>query len=285
MDTQSEQAPHTGSGIGNDSCNISHLGGKDPFALISTQSVGPLCQKCPRLSHWEEVCTASCGHWRGYLLLAPCNPQRWVTWYFPPHLVFVVSPWRDDLYYLGQKIKEAIFALIPWSLHLTSPENQPWLRNCLTALQNVVVKLNSGKTASLFMLSLQFTRNRALDPERCNKCFLKIMHTPNFFFLFLFICIFRENTGRKNLFQTSLLNSRCLSSLFRTVFHHRKHITTIIFPWIPISVPADDTSADAALYSSSGPQLPINHPFMLWKWNKVTSGIWVPAENKCSPAA
>lgn len=97
---------------------------------------------------------ARCGHWRDYLLLAP---QRWVTWYFPPHLVVVVSPWRDDLYCLGWKIKEGFLTLIPWSLHLKSPENQPWLRNCLAALQNASVKLNSGKTASLLLLSLQYS--------------------------------------------------------------------------------------------------------------------------------
>lgn len=103
----------------------------------------------------EEVCkTACCGYRRDYLLLAP---QRWVTCYFPPHLVYVASPWRDDLYYLGWEIKEGVLTLIPWSLHLTSPENQRWLRNCFTALQNVAVKLNSGKTASLLLLSLRYS--------------------------------------------------------------------------------------------------------------------------------
>lgn len=35
--------------------------------------------------------------------------QRWVMWYFLPHLVFVVPPWSDDLYYLALQIKEGVF--------------------------------------------------------------------------------------------------------------------------------------------------------------------------------
>lgn len=55
MDTQSEQAPHTGSRIGNDRCNISRLK-KIAFSLVSTQADGPLCCKCQRSRPWKEVC-------------------------------------------------------------------------------------------------------------------------------------------------------------------------------------------------------------------------------------
>lgn len=48
-------------------------------------------------------------------------PQRWVEWYFPPHLVFVVSPWRDDLYYLGWEIKEGFFHCDPMKLASYEP--------------------------------------------------------------------------------------------------------------------------------------------------------------------
>lgn len=146
MDTQSEQAPHTGSRIGNDRCNISHLE-KCPFSSRQHTSWCTVVLKMPKIRTlkiglWGDLLWSIKQHWRDCLLLAP---QRWVEWYFPPHLVFVVSPWRDDLYYLGWEIKEGFLTVIPWSLHLTSPENQPWLRNCLAALQNVAMKLNSGK--------------------------------------------------------------------------------------------------------------------------------------------
>lgn len=39
--------------------------------------------------------------------------QRWVVWYFLPHLVFVVPPWSDDLYYLALQIKEGVFRSDP----------------------------------------------------------------------------------------------------------------------------------------------------------------------------
>lgn len=43
--------------------------------------------------------------------------------------------------------------------------------------------------------------------------------------------------------------------------------------------------ANTGLCSCSGPWLPIHQPFILCKWNKVTSGNQLPAGSKCSPAA
>lgn len=67
MDTQSEQAPHTCSRIGNDRSNISHLG-KELGSCAPSQTGGIK----DAIDHTPEVCTtAGFGHWRDYLLLAP----------------------------------------------------------------------------------------------------------------------------------------------------------------------------------------------------------------------
>lgn len=163
MDTQSEQAPHTGSGIGNDSCKISNLKKIKILFFSSAQQLMDCCAKNGTdLTLRRGYVAASCGHLRDYLLLAP---QRWVTWCFLPHLVFVVSPWRDDLYYLGREIKEGLSILIPWSLHLSD--------DCTTALLHCKMwpwsktgrknKNKSKKTASLLLLSLQCPGSCSLD--------------------------------------------------------------------------------------------------------------------------
>lgn len=102
MDTQSEQAPYTGSRRGNDRCNISHIRN----SLFTHQHTGwwAAVFQMPKIkTQKKQVSNLFWSKFDGHLLLAP---QRWVKWYFPPHLVFVVSPWRDDLYYQGWEIKE-----------------------------------------------------------------------------------------------------------------------------------------------------------------------------------
>ena len=59
---------------------------------------------------WTVAVAVAVACWRSCLLLAP----QWLAeWYFPPHLFFVVSPRRDDLYYLGCEIKEGFLTVIP----------------------------------------------------------------------------------------------------------------------------------------------------------------------------
>lgn len=150
MDTQSEQAPHTGSRIGNDRCNISHFREeKKSFLSLSchhTSWWSAVVLKMPKIKTLKiglpgDLLWSVKQRLRDYLLLAP---QRWVEWYFLPHLVFVVSPWRDDLYYLGWEIKEELSHCDPGkACILQAPRISPWLRNCLAALQNVAMKLNS----------------------------------------------------------------------------------------------------------------------------------------------
>lgn len=66
MDTRSEQAPHTCSRIGNDRCNISHLGKESAAVLLPDRGIKNAQDQAP------EVGTAACfGHWRDYLVLAP----------------------------------------------------------------------------------------------------------------------------------------------------------------------------------------------------------------------
>lgn len=102
MDTQSEQAPHTGSRIENDRCNISHFRNSSFFR----QHTGwwTVVLKMPKIKTlkiglpgdvvvliWGAAC---------FVLHSGLNGV------FRLILVFVVSPWRDDLYYLGWEIKE-----------------------------------------------------------------------------------------------------------------------------------------------------------------------------------
>lgn len=102
MDTQSAQAPHTCSRIGNGRSNISDLGKE--FSSCAPSQTGGVKDAT---DHAPGVCTTACfGRWRDYLLLAP---GVGVMWNFPPHSVFVVPPRSDDLYYLALRIKEGVF--------------------------------------------------------------------------------------------------------------------------------------------------------------------------------
>lgn len=103
-------------------------------------------------------------------------PQRWAEWYFTPHLVFVVSPRRDDLYYRGWEIKEGFLTDLmkhasykPWEI--VSIVQLP----CCSAKCNHEAKLVEtvafvATQATGFMM-LQF------DVEDCNHSFLGVMHT------------------------------------------------------------------------------------------------------------
>lgn len=83
MDTQSEQAPHAGCRK-NDKCNI-------PRNLAVVRKPGMQCcaKRCKSRPCAARLCRiARRVHWRD---CSPLAPQR-VTWYFPPHLLFVVVP-------------------------------------------------------------------------------------------------------------------------------------------------------------------------------------------------
>lgn len=182
MDTRSEQAPHTGCRIGNDRCNTSHL--KFPSSSCQHMSWwsrllknakdqdpnrtcpwGFFCCCCPRSSPHLLACG-------DYLLLAP---QRWAERYFPPHLVFVVSPWRDDLYYPGWEIKEGFLTVIPRSSHLTSSQNQPLIAQLLLCSAKCGREAKQWKKTASFVAAqptgfmiLQFMVRRAFDIQDYN---------------------------------------------------------------------------------------------------------------------
>lgn len=105
MDTQSEQAPHTGSRTENDRCNISHI----RISSLSLSSAHKLMDRCVKNAKDQDPKNRPAGrrcgpHLRRCLLRAPRGGLYGI---FRLILVFVVSPWRDDLYYLGCEIKGA----------------------------------------------------------------------------------------------------------------------------------------------------------------------------------
>lgn len=62
---------------------------KIPFSLISIQKLTDHCVKNAKDQDPTNRSVRLFVMVSRYLILVP---QRWVEWYFPPHLVFVVSP-------------------------------------------------------------------------------------------------------------------------------------------------------------------------------------------------
>lgn len=79
MDTQSEQAPHTSSRIGNDRGNVSHF--KNSFFLsAATRKLMNCCVKHAK-DREQQACKAICS-----------TEVDWMVQHFLPYFVFVVSP-------------------------------------------------------------------------------------------------------------------------------------------------------------------------------------------------
>lgn len=139
MDTQSEQAPHAGSRRGNDRCILfPNFFYKNAFFSCRLTRWWTVVVKIPKIKTlkiplWGYLLWSVKQHWRDYLPLAP---PRWVECYFLPHLVFVVSPWRDDLYYLGWEIKEGFSYWDPMKL----VSYKPWVSALIAQLPRCTAK-------------------------------------------------------------------------------------------------------------------------------------------------
>lgn len=84
MDTQSEQAPHTGSRVGNDKCNISHLKKKKEEKNPSHSSAHDEMDHCVKKKKAKDqtfkknqVCEVICGPCEAALegLFASCSTE------------------------------------------------------------------------------------------------------------------------------------------------------------------------------------------------------------------
>lgn len=127
------------------------------------------------------------------------------------------------------------------------------------------------------MLRIVITAFSWEDAHSAHCCLLSYSYTSSekelvFYFLL-------ANFGLKRGDQVSYLRFpmvlNYLGDILPSYFSHR-------FPLVLLD---DDMWDHAGLYLCSGPWLPIHQPFILLKWNKVTSGSLLPAESKCLPAA
>lgn len=174
MDTQSEQAAHTGGGIGNDRCNIFHL--KKISFLLSAHKLLDWKKKGRRknkskiktlrrgCSLWSlEGLFASCSTEVGYMVFSTSfgrccfSLKRW------PILSRMEDQRRfshsDPMKLASQKPREsALIAQLPRCAAKCICEAKQWKNSFFVAAE-----------PSVFMI-LQFRRNRAFDVEDCNYC-------------------------------------------------------------------------------------------------------------------
>lgn len=91
----------------------------------------PQTQRCVKDGHPLHSSVGSFTAATGGTVRSRPAPQR-VTWYFPPHLLFVVFPRRDDLYYRGWEIKDGFSHSDPVKLASRTPRESA-LIYCTTA--------------------------------------------------------------------------------------------------------------------------------------------------------
>lgn len=151
MDTQSEQAPHTGSRIENDRCNISHFRGKKIPSLSLLCKLMNCCVKNgkdqdPERRSLRLFAAVHKAAFEG--LFASCLCSREVGWMeFSASLglcCFSLKRWPILSRMGDQRRLSHCDPIVVQSLHPTNQEMQPWLRNCLTAVAKMALKLNSG---------------------------------------------------------------------------------------------------------------------------------------------
>lgn len=174
MDTQSEQAAHTGGGIGNDRCNIFHLK-KNLFSLVSTQAAG--LEKKGRRKNKSKIKTLrrGCSLWSLEGLFASCSTEVGYMVFSTSfgRCCFSLKRWpilsrmedqrrfshSDPMKLASQKPREsALIAQLPRCAAKCICEAKQWKNSFFVAAE-----------PSVFMI-LQFRRNRAFDVEDCNYC-------------------------------------------------------------------------------------------------------------------